>query len=56
MFDIVMVIGICGFIQNFLNVKKNVILIVEVILVEDIGKLLDLLIVDLLVCLFGVIV
>lgn len=55
-FDMVQVIGICRGIESVIVVKQDVILVVEVIFVEDIGKLFDVSIVEFILCLFGFVV
>lgn len=54
--QVVEVSGFVSSLENFIVVKCNVDLIVEVVLVEQIGKLLGVFIVDMLGCLFGLVV
>lgn len=55
-FEIVIVIGICVLLESVLNKKCEEFGIVDVICVEDIGKFLDINFVELLQCVFGVVI
>lgn len=52
--DIVIVIGICGLMEKLLDIKCEVNVCVEVVIVEDVGKLFVYNVVDILQCLLGV--